>query len=1189
MFLGEAGLEALQSQRVGHLNPRRLGWVGGTLLVSWGAAWWLLQAGPAPLAVVLAGIILLFTAREVDGRVGTRAAIGFAIATIVVLAMVELRRRAMESASPGDLQSIARAEKALDAELSRAAFRLRAAAGAVSEADVSRSERSFELLSRVRTTAGPASAVAILDRTGQPVAWSGKFLSVPVPRADTLAIARTPFYVVLEARRQRPDGGIAIASATLWRDGAVVANGEDVVNAVRLPAGVTVRFESPGDGDSLATAWPQDNPVLALRVSVASPPEGVAALLDRTRPLVAWLLVLFLLVSAASGATAALRFTPIVIALPLAIVYPIGESLGARSLFSPAWFFSPLGGRFSSSAGALAVSAMVVLLAGTAVWGRVRLPRRVGVVAGAILALVIPTVLRELGRGITPPSAGVPITLWWGWHGALFLAGLSLLVLASAFVRGTGPSGEARWPLIGALLSVLAAAIGVFAFTGRPGWPAWYTLLWIPGALLVIRPAATWATLTALALSAGAGAALMTWGNALASRTVVALADVANLGTVPDPLGEPALTDLASSIAASSRPVDAADLYRAWRRSGLRREGYPARLMVWRDSTIAADVVMDQPEPRRFLAAPAGERRTTRPVDHAHARGTGCAPGPHPASRFVASAGARHRSRGPSSSRPRCSGDCWRMGADGRPSTGSPSRPFPDSTVKARPAGGGGRTGRSGPPESSRLPSGPHEAHLVIPIGRPAAILVRGGILLIADLAVAFALWGFLLWLLHRRIVIRAPWTTRSYETRLALTLAGFFIVPAALVSAVSIRQLAVEAERSRELVLQRILRDAQSVDRVPIADVARRLDAGLGLYRGGALVSASEPVLAELGMIPPLVDEAAWHALVLDGEPFASSREAGFTRRGFAMAGTVRGGEPAILATVHEERDRELRDRQLDVALAFGLATLLGLVAASGAARLAARTLSRPVADLRDAALAFGQGPPRRRFPLQPPREFEPVFTAFARMAADVRAGQDALETARLRTEAVLATGADRGARGRSSGAGDSRQPERKGNVLARTCWHGLPPISRSQARQSSSRGAAVFGAGDATRRRQWRGDRRERRDGRNARGPCPRLGGRREPGGARDQESADTTPTRHPAPPPGKGAAPARIRHCARRDQRTPASRRSLGSTRLRVPSLGSLRRPRCNRRSSRYRCGRRAMRSRRFITWRPASSSR
>ena len=933
-----------------------------------------------------------------------RAAIGLATALLLVLAMVELRRRAMESADPGDLQSIARAEKDLSSELSRAALRLRAAAGAASEADVSRSERSFDLLSRVRATAGPASAVAILDRTGQPVAWSGKFLSVPVPRADTLDLVRTPFYVVLEARRQRADGGIAIASATLWRDAAVVTNGEDVRDAIRLPSGVSVRFEAAGNGDSLVAPWPLENPVLALRVSAAPSQEGVTALLDRTRPLVAWLLVLFLVVCAASGATTALRFAPIVIALPLAIVYPIGEALGARSLFSPAWYFSPLAGRLSSSAGALAVSAMVILLAGTAVWGRVRLPRRAGAVAGGLLALLIPIVLRELGRGITPPSEGVPITLWWGWNGALFLAGLSLLVLASAFVRGTGPSGESRWPLFGALLSVVAAAVGVFVFTGRPGWPAWYTLLWVPGALLVIRPAATWATLTGIAISAGAGAALMTWGNALASRTVVALADVANLGTVPDPLGEPALTDLASSIAASSRPVDAADLYRAWRRSGLRREGYPARLMVWRDSMIAADVVLDAlslPDStllRLVSDAPPGQSISRIPVG----------PGVHQvltrrldASRVLALAiGPRTQLIPPALlGRLLASGSgrspLYRLTVTpltGLDSEGTPGRwRREDWAIRAS--------------RKLTLPSGPHEAHLVIPIGRPTAILVRGGILLIADLAIAFALWGFLLWLLHRRIVLRPPWITRSYETRLALTLASFFIVPAALVSAVSIRQLAIEAERSRELVLQRILRDAQAVDRVPIADVARRLDAGLGLYRGGALVSASEPVLAELGMIPPLVDANAWHALVLDGEPFASSRETGSMRRGFALAGNVRGGAPAILATVHEERDRELRDRQLDVALAFGLATLLGLVAASMAARLAARTLSRPVAELRDAALAFGQGTAAPPFPLQPPREFEPVFTAFARMAADVRAGQDALEAARQRTEAVLAT----------------------------------------------------------------------------------------------------------------------------------------------------------------------------------------
>jgi signal transduction histidine kinase len=621
-----------------------------------------------------------------------------------------------------------------------------------------------------------------------------------------------------------------------------------------------------------------------------------------------------------------------------------------------------------------------------------------------MLALLVPMVLRELGRGITPPAGGVPVIMWWGWQGALFLAGLSLLLVASALVRASEPPANPRWPLLGAGLSVLAAAIGVFAFTGRPGWPGWYTALWVPGALLVIRPASTWATLTAIALSAGAGASLMTWGNALAARTVVALADVANLGTVPDPLGEPALTDLASSIASSNVEVDAADLFRAWRRSGLRREGYPARLMVWRDSTIAADVVMDALSlhdsslARLVRDAPPGQsivRMATGPGVH------------QVLLRRLDSSRVLALAIGPRSQLipPAVLGRLLENGSDRSPlyrltvtpllgldSEGAPGRwRREDWAIRAT--------------RKLTLPAGPHEAHLVIPIGRPSGILVRGGIILIADVALAFALWGFLLWLLHRRVVVRPSWTTRSYETRLALTLAGFFVVPAALVSAVSLRQLAIEAERSRDLVLQRILRDARSADQAPIADVARRLDAGLGLYRGGALVAASEPVLAELGMIPPLVDASAWHSLVLDGEPFASSREDGFTRRGFAMVGGVRGGDPAILAAVQEERDRELRDRQLDVALSFGLATLLGLVAASAAARRAARTLSRPVADLRDAALAFGQGTAAPPFPLQPPREFEPVFTAFARMAADVRAGQDALEAARQRTEAVLAT----------------------------------------------------------------------------------------------------------------------------------------------------------------------------------------
>src|SRR5690606_9913337 len=73
--------------------------------------------------------------------------------------------------------------------------------------------------------------------------------------------------------------------------------------------------------------------------------------------------------------------------------------------------------------------------------------------------------------------------------------------------------------------------------------------------------------------------------------------------------------------------------------------------------------------------------------------------------------------------------------------------------------------------------------------------------------------------------------------------------------------------------------------------------------------------------------------------------------------------------------------------------------------ARLAARALARPVAELRRAAVAIGGGGPPPVPSSPPPVELEPVFGAMHRMAADVRATQAELEAARARTAAVLAT----------------------------------------------------------------------------------------------------------------------------------------------------------------------------------------
>ncbi|MFN2315129.1 MAG: PAS domain-containing sensor histidine kinase, partial [Gemmatimonadales bacterium] len=58
-------------------------------------------------------------------------------------------------------------------------------------------------------------------------------------------------------------------------------------------------------------------------------------------------------------------------------------------------------------------------------------------------------------------------------------------------------------------------------------------------------------------------------------------------------------------------------------------------------------------------------------------------------------------------------------------------------------------------------------------------------------------------------------------------------------------------------------------------------------------------------------------------------------------------------------------------------------------------RRLSRPVADLRHAALAFGSGQEMTASEAEPPVEFQPVFAAFQKMADDIRRNQETQERA--------------------------------------------------------------------------------------------------------------------------------------------------------------------------------------------------
>jgi nitrogen fixation/metabolism regulation signal transduction histidine kinase len=155
-------------------------------------------------------------------------------------------------------------------------------------------------------------------------------------------------------------------------------------------------------------------------------------------------------------------------------------------------------------------------------------------------------------------------------------------------------------------------------------------------------------------------------------------------------------------------------------------------------------------------------------------------------------------------------------------------------------------------------------------------------------------------------------------------------------------------------------------------------------------------------------MDPAAFEALAIAGE-LEVTRDGSIPelaeRVGYRVIQPGTPEEIGVLATPQLADDSSLATRQLDLALVLLLATLAGVAAALAGAQRASRALSRPVADLRRSALALGRGQPVPPTSGTPPLEFEPVFGAFERMAADIASSRGALEEARRRTSAVLAT----------------------------------------------------------------------------------------------------------------------------------------------------------------------------------------
>jgi signal transduction histidine kinase len=994
-----------------------------------------LRAPSVTLACVTAACCL--AAAVMPGRLDGWRRTCSALALLAIGVTVLLTQRALwliETDWPRQLNArVTAASARLGGDLHAAYHLAERLAAAGSEASASGQAVAFRQLAAAVPGRGVESGVAILNPDGTPWAWAGRQRLFPLLTGDSLAARNTGYYLVLETRRHSARGRVTVASVLIWAHPAVADRSRSLAELFRMRTEVGLEVYPAGAGPNTTNIFDYTEPTTAgdrvLFSTQPIPPSQsearTLALLRGSRP-AAWLLLVALALSITLMRTVPGRFAALAPLLWLVVRAPLGQILGVHAPFSAAMYSLGLLGPFSSSAAALTLTGALLVIGAAPHRLRSRPPRWLSIGVPVLISLGTPVLVRLLSRGIAPPPGGVSMGLWMTWQLTLFLPAAGLILLASTVVRARGTERAGHWGVVMAgVIAVAAGATAIWVWQPVTALPEWLPWLWVPAIALVTLPAPRWTSIAGTAVVAGTLAAACTWSAAVTGRVAAAQRDIGRLGNAPDSAAIPLLQRFDTDLGRAPTLSRQSAMYALWRRSALWSERYPARLTLWttdgnRSSVLPLDVLS---VPDSALAPLVRSLRSDQQRTIVTFPGV---PGTHYA--LVARAdsgsvltvviGPRSALVAPS-----------RLGRLLHPvAEGSPLYRLtlaPPSPVAAAAASGRGwrREGWSALSERSLLlPDGPHELRSVVDLRGPVPILVRGSLLVSLDLAVTALL------MVMAQLVVAGPtrrprWAhlMRSFRVRLTIALAAFFILPTVAFAAWTVSHFQEEAQRGRDLLITQSLRDP-ALTASPVATslevpsdsmlrmLSQRINADLALYRGGSFVAASAPILRELGVIGPLMDAGAYEALALNGE-LEVMRDGAIPslaeRVGYRV---IQPGPPerlGVLATpqVAEVAGLGTPAKQIDLALILVLTTLIGMAAAVISAGVAARALSKPVADLRRSALALGQG---NAMPLDiaaPPYEFEPVFGAFRSMAADITSSRAALEAARRRTATVLAT----------------------------------------------------------------------------------------------------------------------------------------------------------------------------------------
>ncbi len=1001
--------------------------------VLFAAAWLREPAVPYVLALLGATVVALLAGRAA-GRERRRPWRWLLVASLVALSAVALAThwtlRRVDRAWPAfSSEATTSAGDRLSAALSGGAASLIEASRRALDAPVDGAD-AFTYLSDLNVGAGERAVV--LSRDGRVAAWSGISRVFPDTSGRPLVAIFTPFYVALQATAQR---GTTRATAVLLVHAEPPADrlAEPLDRVVlRRAAAQAFAFRPPGSapmasgvgggflfapgGTPLLVASPEPlvREKVRLRVAQVARERGAVLLALATMSLIA--------VVWRRGASLMRRLGALGVAAAVVAVAPLNDLSNATSLFDPTYYFAPLGGPFTASVGALGLTSALVLLGLLAVLRR--RPRPLTRWAAVLVVLAIagagPFLLRDLARGIVPPAWGVTTELWLAWEVTLFLAAVSVLLAGASAGRAAMGPGRGISPLVPVTLAAAAALLAPLLWSGAGRWPGWYPVLWIGAIGTLALARRTRRLIVAAATVAGFGAATLVWGATSRGRVDLAARDVAGLQGVDEGVRE-LLERFGESLVDEPAPTTRAELLRRYVESAISATDVPVALETWSplDAPLASLSLLGfDSVPGQVLDLARETRRSGRSVT----RERRTAPGmgsmlslaiPFPTGEVTTVL------VGP---RTRLLPDDPFASLLGLAIPSSAEPPYTvalvdaDSTVTGTAPPAAVRWQREGTELHGDIvlssSAGRERVHVEVELRSLDVLVERGALIVLLNIAIVAILWmasalgdgAFVRWLrLERR-----QWA-RSYRIRLTLVLFGFCVMPAMAFAIWSYRQLQADDRTSRELQVRETLRAvARAGDFDRLGEASDRLGSPLLLYRGGRLTGASDSLYIDLAPAGLFLPPSVALQLVVGGEVAATASPpvGGGARPGFFgyWTATAPPGERVVLAAPAHTNELMLDRRRRDLGVLVLFAMAVGALAALWLSGLAARELSRPIGALRRGALAIARGDEEPTLgAADAPVEFQPVFSAFRRMTADLNASRAALEEAQRRTAAVL------------------------------------------------------------------------------------------------------------------------------------------------------------------------------------------